>query len=195
MRKFQSSGVMVQAVALIVAALSIVGGVTFAALQSDLVIINGNSIVTAMAKLSLSKNNVTYGPVVDGYNFLGLVPGGTAVPVSGYPVYLKNEGSTPLAAKLSVAPSLSNPNDIDLTKVHVLITGIGDTNVQDLLMSDLVAADASGGIPLSTPGMRFINPSTSTGATMQVLMERDAMNGTQAGLSNLTFDFNATAAN
>ncbi|HXE10222.1 MAG TPA: hypothetical protein VN554_02240, partial [Verrucomicrobiae bacterium] len=93
----------VRAISVIVAVLVMVGGVTFAALQSQQDTLAGNTVETATANLQLSTDGTTYGSSRSGFDFNNLVPGGQAVPAAGYSVYLKNNGGTPLALKMAVS--------------------------------------------------------------------------------------------
>ena len=179
---------LVRAVGVVAAVVVIVSGVTFAALQSQQNVLTGNAIETATANLQLSTNGVNYASSQIGFDFSNLVPGGAAMPVAGYGFYLKNVGSTPLSLKLSVASVPSNPANVDLAKVNVLLTAVGSgspvqtTTVQSLL-SDGGVALTSGNL-LSGVNQQY---------KLQISMASDAFSGPSASLGNIDFAFNGTA--
>lgn len=195
MYKFKTMRPLVQAMGIITAVMVMVTGVTFAALQSQRVVLKGNSILTAVADLSLSTDNVTYSKSITGFNFSGLIPGGSPVPTSGYGVYLRNDGSTALTPRISVDPSLVNPSLVDLNKVHVIISSYGGGAGQNVTLQDLVAANTTGGLAITVTGATKILNGSNVGFTMQIAMDSDAVTGASANLSNLIFDFDATAVN
>lgn len=184
-----------QAMAIIGAIVVIVSGVTFASLQSQVVVLKGNSIATAVAELKLSKDNIIYASSLDGYTFGSLVPGGSPSPVNGHPIYLQNTGSTPLLAKLSVGNALTNPDAVNLAKVHVILSGFGGGAPQNITLQELIAADTTGGIAITVPGLSRINNGGNAGFTMQVMLDGDAVTGSSGSIGNLIFNFNATAIN
>ena len=164
----------------------------FAALQSQPGVLRGNTIQTAVASLQVSANGTTFGSTIDGYAFSNLLPGGAPSPTNGYPVYVKNVGTSPLALKLSVAGTVSNPDNVDLSKVHVIIsplTGAG----QNLTLQDLIAANTTGGISINQAS--HIIPSQIASFTIQISLDADAMTGPSATLSNIDFNFGALAVN
>jgi hypothetical protein len=184
-----------QAMGIIVATLVVVSGVTFAALQSQQAILKGNSIQTAVANLKLSADNINYSNSLDGYTFGGLIPGGNPTPLNGDPIYTRNDGTTALALKLSVNSTLTNPNTVDLEKVHVILTPFGGGVAQNMTLADLIAANTTGGIPLTIAGANHLTPSANTGFMMQISLENDAVSGASATIGSLEFDFDATAVN
>src|SRR5438309_2343932 len=110
-----------RAVGVVAGVVIVVSGVTFAALQSQQDKLTGNTIETATANLQLSTDGSNYATSQAGFDFSNIVPGGQAVPQSGYNVYLKNSGGTPLALKLAVSSTPSNPSNVDLNKVNVIL--------------------------------------------------------------------------
>lgn len=195
MYKLKTMRPLVQAMGIITAVMVLVTGVTFATLQSQQAVLKGNSLVTAMAELKISKDNITYANILDGYNFYNLIPGGSPTPTNGNPVYLQNTGSVALAAKISVSESLSNSNNVDLTKVHVILLPSGGGVPQNITLKDLVTASANGGIALTGGGLNHINASGNASFAMQIMLDSDAVNGSNANISNLIFNFDATAIN
>ncbi len=195
MYKFKTMQPLMQAMSIIAVIMIVISGVTFAALQSQQATVKGNSIVTAMADLKLSKNNQNYTNSLDGYSFTGLIPGGAATPTDGYPIYLLNGGSTALALKLSVDSSLSNPDMVNLAKVHIILSPFGGGALQNITLQDLMTANTTGGIALTGGAAAHLLAGTNTGFTMQIMMEGDAVSGAIANIGNITFNFNATAVN
>jgi hypothetical protein len=186
---------LLQAMGIITAVMVLVSGVTFAALQSQQVVLKGNSIATAVAALKLSKDNITYASLLDGYSFGSLIPGGAPTPSNGNPIYLQNIGSTALAARISVDPGLTNPDNVDLTKVHIILSPFGGGAPQNVTLQELVSPSTTGGLALTIGGLNHINASGNGGFTMQVQLESDAVAGSSANIGNLTFNFNGLAVN
>ena len=193
MYKLKTMRPVIQSVGIIAAVMVLVTGVTFAALQSQQVVLKGNTIQTAMADLKISKDAVSYATSLDGYNFNNMIPGGGASPAEGNPVYLLNTGSTTLALKLSVASGLSNPNSVDLSKVHVTLTPMAGGAPQSLTLQDLIAASTTGGIPLTVGGGGALAPNFRMFYAMRIVMDADATTSSSAVINNLVFKFDATA--
>lgn len=182
-----------QPVMVIVATIAAVGGITFAALQSQPAITKGNTIQTAVASLQVSSNGSTYSSSMDGFNFNNLIPGGQPAPSGGYAMYVRNAGTTPLALRLSVSSLVANPDNVDLSKVHVLLTPLNSSTTQNFILQDLIAAQTSGGAAV-TSASRIIS-TQSMGFSMQVSLDADAITGPSASLSNIDFSFGAVAVN
>lgn len=178
-----------------VIALSLVaisGGISFAALTSQ-DRLTGSTIQTATANLLLGVDGVNYASNQPGFSFAGIVPGGLAVPNSGYDVYVKNFGAISLALKLSVSDTITNPDNVDLSKVHVILAPLSGGTVQNFPLSMLISSNATGGVAILSPTL------LPTGGMvvykMQVSMETDAINGPSATISNLDFIFGGTVVN
>lgn len=169
----------------------IVSGVTFAALQSQQVKLTGNTIQTATANLLLSTDGLNYAATQPGFVFDAIVPGGPAVPVAGYPVFLKNAGGAPLALRLSVGSAPANLEILDLNKVHVILTPIAGGSVQNFTLQGLITATASGGQPILSPSQ--LPPGASAGYKLQVSMEGEALSGPGVTINGLDFSFGGTA--
>lgn len=171
----------------IVASMAILAsGVTFAALQSQQNVLTGNTIETATANLLISKDDTNYSASQTGFDFNGIVPGGGAVPITGYPFYLKDNGQTDLALKMSVTSVPSNVSNVDLSKVNVLLTTIGSSSSpQNFTLQSLMA---NGGVAIGN-----IVRSNSNAYKLQVSMASDAVSGNSASLGNIDFAFNGTA--
>lgn len=180
-----------RALGVVAAVLIVVSGVTFAALQSQQDTLTGNTIETATANLQVSKDGVTYSNTQPGFDFNNLIPGGSAQPTAGYPVYLKNAGGTPLSLKLAVTSTPSNPDNVDLSKVNVLLTTVGSgVPAQSFSLQGLVSSNSSGGLAITSGNL-------ATGATqqykLQVSMASDAVSGSSASLGNIDFAFSGQA--
>jgi hypothetical protein len=180
-----------RAVGVMAAVVIVVSGVTFAVLQSQQVKLTGNIIQTATANLLVSSDNSHYAATQQGYIFSNLVPGGPAMPISGYPFFLKNSGGTALLLKLAVTGIPSNPDGVDLSKVNILITSADNGSTQSFPLATLIAASATGGASILTPSQ--LTPGSSAQYTIQVSMTADAMTSSSASLGNIDFAFSGLA--
>lgn len=183
----------IRAFGVVAATIALVGGVTFAALQSQLGVLHGNSIQTAIASLQVSTNNVSFASSIDGFVFSNIIPGGQPTPTNGYPVYIKNAGTSSLALKLSVKGPVSNPDNVDLSKVHIIFEPVSAGVPQNFLLSDLIAADSTGGIAVAASSR--INPSVVNSYLVRASMDSDALTGPSANIGNIDFNFGGTAIN
>ena len=167
------------------------GGAAFAVLQSQQNTLTGNTISTATANLGLSTDGTNYTTSQAGFEFANLVPGGPAVPTTGYPFYLKNNGATPLAIKMYVSSTPSNPGNVDLSKVNVILTTVGSgTSPQSFPLESLISAATSGGISISSTAL---NPTYTQQYKLQVSIAADANIQSGASLGNIDFAFRGTA--
>jgi hypothetical protein len=162
------------------------GSAAYAVLQTQ-DSLTGNTISTATANLQISTDGVNYSTTKAGFDFGNIVPGGPAVPVAGYSFYLKNGGGTPVGLKLAVSSVPSNPGNVDLSKVNVILTTVGSgTSPQSFPLQSLVG------------GSQAILP-TALGAgdnqqyKLQASMAGDAVNGGAASIGNIDFTFTGTA--
>lgn len=172
---------------------AISGGISFAALTSQ-DRLTGSTIQTATANLLLGVDGVNYATSQPGFSFSGIVPGGLAVPTSGYDVYVKNTGAISLALKLSVVGNtITNPDNVDLSKVHVILAPLSGGSVQNFPLSMLIASNATGGVAILSPTQ--LTSGSVAVYKMQVSMEIDAVNGPSATISNLDFIFGGTVVN
>jgi hypothetical protein len=179
-----------RALGVALAVLVIISGVTFAMLQSQQVKITGSTIQTKTADLAISTDGQSYSSSISGFSFADILPGGSAVPANGYVFMLKNTGDTPLALKLAVSSTPSNPDDIDLSKVSVMMTpAVGAAQTYSL--QALIDADATGG--LSFPAPTQLSPNISNSYQIQVSMAGDAFTGSSAALGNIDFAFTGVA--
>ena len=191
MKRFKQKTAALRSVGVVAAVVIIVSGVTFAILQSQQDTLTGNIIETASANLRLSTNNVDFNDSQPGFGFMNIVPGGPAVPVNGFPFYLRNDGSTPVTLKVGVSTPPSNPGNVDLSKVNILIMRLAaGAGVQSFTLQSLIDASANGGLPMN--GGNLTN-GISQEFRLQVSMAADAVNNTGAGLEGLDLSFTGEA--
>ncbi|HET7059801.1 MAG TPA: hypothetical protein VFH99_00565 [Candidatus Saccharimonadales bacterium] len=170
--------------ATLAALILLVGGVAFALLQSQTKL-TGNSISTVSTGLLISQNDSNYGPTTAGYNFSGVIPG--AQPSQTEHFVLKNTGSTALALKLGVTSMPANPSNIDLNKVHVILTPYSTTTFmpgtpQSFSLQSLMDS-ADSGVAIDYPDP--LAASTKEEFNIQMSMDADAVSGSSASLSNI----------
>lgn len=176
----------------IVLAIIAVSGVTYAVLQSQQVKLTGNVIETATANLQIGPDGNTYSSTPQsGFAFQNIIPGGQAVPTNGYVFYLKNAGATGLALKFAVTTTPSNPNNVDLSKVNVILTPGGGGSPQSFTLAALIAANATGGLAVTTPTTLLAGAAHQY--SLQVSMAADAFSGSNASLGNIDFAFSGVA--
>lgn len=193
MKPFHTTSGLIRVIGLITAVIVLATGATYALLQSAPGLLKGNSVQTAVASLQVSQNGSNYSSSVDGYIFSNLIPGGLPMPTSGYSIFVKNVGTTPLALKLSVKPTIGNPQNVDLSKVYLQLTPSPSGTIQKISFQDLIAADSTGGLDVTQAG--HIIPSQVLSFVMRVSMDLDAISGPSATLSNIDFNFGAEAVN
>lgn len=169
-----------------------IGGVAFAVLQSQQAKLTGNSIQTATANIQISPDGVNYANTVPGFAFGAIVPGGQAMPSSGYPVYVKNIGSTPLSLKLGVSSVPANIDNVDLTKVHVILAPIGGGSIQNFTLQSLVATASTDGQLILSPAQLL--PGLVVQYKLQIAMDSDAISGPGATINNVDFSFSGSTA-
>ena len=185
---------LIRAFGVMAAVAVIVSGVTFAALQSQQAKLTGNIIQTATANLQVSPNGSSYANSLDGFAFQNLVPGGVAVPnVDTYAFYLKNAGGTPLSLKLAVSSTPLNPDNVDLSKVHIILLPADGSSAQNFTVAALMASYGSGGLAVTSASR--LTPGTAMKYSVQVVMDIDAVTGSGANISNVDFSFSGTATN
>lgn len=192
-QKKSSAGVLARALLALVVVGVVVGGVTFAVIQSQAAVLRGNAIMTASVGMQVSRDDTTYADTVDGYAFGALIPGGQATPSNGYPLYLKNTMSTKLEPRVSVAGPVANPGNINLSKVRVIIAPASGGVEQSITLSELIASNASGGVPIT--GVNKILGSGRLALTIKVALDADAYSGPGAAIDNFNFNFSGVATN
>lgn len=176
---------------LVIASLAVLtGGVTFAALQSQLAVVQGNTIQTANADLKVSTNGTTYSRSVEGFHFGAVIPGGQPSPANGYDVFLRNEGSTGLSLRLSVNAAITNTDNADTSKIKIVLTATSGQPIS-FTLKELIDSQAQGGVVV--PNIARMAPTQTLQYKVQVQMDTDAVHGSSATISNLNFLFGATA--
>ena len=192
MRRYHTFGPILRAIAVISAVGIISTGVTFAALQSQNDVLTGNTIESATANLQISKDGTQYADTVSGFDFPGVIPGGSAVPAGGNAFYLKNTGSSVLKVNASISGTPTITGQIDLSKVSVVITRYntsGTNTTQTFTAKALEDASTTGGLALTD---QLFKGNTGQYA-VQVAMASDAFVGASATISNLNLVFTGTA--
>lgn len=182
-----SNFIMARALVIIAAVLALVGGITYAALQSQRAKLTGNTIQTAIAALQVSLDGTNFADSQNGFSFAGLIPGGPAMPSSGHQVTLKNTGNAGLALRISAGGSPTNANGADFTKIRLVVTPIGGGTAQQFTLQQLLDADATGGLAITSPDM--LMPSFTAAYKLQIAMDADAVNTASATIGNLEIKF------
>lgn len=177
-----------RSLAVILAVLISAGGVSWAALQSAPAKLTGNTIETANANLQLSTDGSNFATAIPGFDFNNLVPGGA--PVGNYNLTLRNGGGVNLNLKFAVSSTPSNPANVDLNKVNVILTPIMGSP-QTFTLEALINANANGGLAITAPVQMFVGMRQAL--TIQVSMANDAFSGGSASLGNIDFAFIGTA--
>ena len=160
--------------------------VTYAALQSQQSKFTGSTIQTATANLLVSQDGTVYSTSQTGFMFSNVIPGGSLTPSNGHPFHLKKTGGTALSLKLAVSSTPANVDNVDLTKVNVLITPqIGQT--QSFTPQSLIDSYATGGTLLTNYPVLYSGYNTQF--TIQVSMAKDAFSGFSATIGTIGFSF------
>ena len=180
---------LLRAVTVMAAVMVLVSGVTFAALQSQQVVLSGNTITSATADLKISTDGVTYSSAHAGFDFTSVVPGGPDVPAAGYSFYLKNTGSTATVIKMAVSTAPTNLSSVDLTKVSIVVTRVPGGSSQSLTLASLVNGHIDGGVALTDT----LAAGVANQHKVQVSMSTDAFTGAGASLGNIDFVFTGTS--
>ncbi|HVX48004.1 MAG TPA: hypothetical protein VHA05_01465 [Candidatus Saccharimonadales bacterium] len=169
-----------------------VGGLAFALLQSH-ADLTGNSVQTDSAGLLISRDTNIYSTSVNGYAFTHVVPG--FKPSEAEPLFVENTGSAPLSLRLSMAKPPTNPDNVDLSKVDVILTPrAAGTNQAGAPESFPVQSliDSPSGMPINSPAT--LAASDHQRFDIQISMDADAANGSAASLSNLDLTFTGVAS-
>lgn len=181
-----------RAIAVLSAVGVITAAVTFSALQTTGNALTGNTIETATPKLLLSTDGAVFGDSVPGFDFKGVIPGGSAQPSSGggYLVVLKNVGDSDLKLSVGVPTSPKVTGVTDLSKVNLVITpppynGI-NYSPQTIKLSSLLAGQVS----IAIEGTLLKNATVSY--RLQVSMDSDAVSGASATIGGLDIAFSGT---
>lgn len=150
MKRLNLSSPLARAGSILSLMVALVCGITFAALQSQNATVTGNTITSATANLQVGAGRAgSFGSSTPGFNFTNVVPGGGAAPAGGYDVYFKNAGSTMLDVRLALnKTTILNPGNIDLAKVHLVLTPLDRGTPLNLTLASLYDAYDSGGTSL-----------------------------------------------
>ncbi|MGC1177221.1 MAG: hypothetical protein WA843_04075 [Candidatus Saccharimonadales bacterium] len=187
MKRSKHLKVLLRALFVIAATVIVVSGVTFAALQSQQIKLTGNTIETATANLQISPDGTNFSTAQTGFDFNNIVPGGGPGPQSSS-IFLKNAGGTTLSLKLAVSSTPVNPNNLDLSKVTVILTPTtGNNGPQSFSLQSLITSNATGGVAITSPAI--LTPGSKTQFTLQISMTADAVTGPSASLGNIDFAF------
>lgn len=190
-KKTQKLPTTIKAALIVLSIVAVSGSVSYAALVSQQAKLTGNTVKTATANLQVSNDGVNYSDSLAGYSFTGLIPGGQALPVNGYVVCVKNTGDSALALKFAISSTPLNPDNVDLTKVHVIVTPTSGGSPQNYVMQSLITPVSSGGLAILTPTALLVGESATY--HIQISMDIDALSGPSASISNLDFSFSGTA--
>lgn len=192
MKRFQhrrSLQPLLRAITVISSITILVTGVTYAALQSGQAKLAGNTIKTATASLKISLNGNDYSDTQSGLTFADVVPGAATATASTNGFYLKNLGSVPLTLKLAISSTPTNTQNVDLSKVYLVLTRTDTNAVQKLSLGSLVSANATGGTALTDS----LKAGTAADYQIAVQMDADAFSGSSADISGIDFVFNGSA--
>lgn len=171
---------------------ALVTGVTFANLNNTATLTE-NNINSATANLQVdSQGDNSFADTDPGFTFVGVVPGGSAVPSTGFAFKLKNNGGVNDAAldiKVTLGSLPSWSTSVDNNQVHLRITCDGDiTGTLDATLYHLYwFGDSLGSAPLDVVGH-------VSNCTAQVYMDLGAFSGSGAMTTpsfNIVFTGNA----
>lgn len=173
----------------IISVVFMASGITYAALQSQQIKLTGNTIETATANLLISSDGQYFATSKTGFAFNNLIPGGSPSPGDGYSIYLKNSGGTMLGLKFAISSIPTNPDNVDLSKVNVILTPIGFNAgpTQTFTMENLINSNATGGLPITSPTQILVTETLHY--TIKVSMAADAISSQSASLGNIDFAF------
>ena len=173
---------LLRSVGVICAVMVVASGVTFAALQTQNVVLEGNRITSATANLLIGNGDGQFLSTTPGFAFDNVEPGGPPMPVNGNILHLRNSGTSDLRLKLALNPNaLHNPNSVNLAKVSVVITPRSDGAVphQFSLAALQTAYTSNTAVPLD-----ITLPAGQDGEySLQVVMAADAVGSITSSVS------------
>lgn len=169
--------------------LSLLTGVSFAALQSPAAVLSGNTIASATADLRIGTSASSFSASRTGFDFTGVIPGGAGVPVSGNTIYLKNFGSANLSIKLSIPGTPTSTGTVDLNKVFINLTRVDTNFTTTLSLQQLIDGYTTGGV---ATGFNINSGATLT-FSIKVTMASDAISGSSANITGVDLQFNGDA--
>lgn len=103
--------------------ITLVGGVTFAALRSQNNVLSGSRMTSASADLGMSRSSAgPWSNNIPGFEFTDVVPGGDPGPKTGSDLFFRNNGTINLNLHFGVnLTRLTNPNALNLQKVKIVV--------------------------------------------------------------------------
>lgn len=179
----------VRAAAVVSAIAVVVSGVTFASLQSQQAVLTGNTIQSATADLRIGTSASTFAASRTGFSFDNVVPGGPAMPTDGNNFYLKNYGTATLNLKVAIASTPTNAQNVDLTKVSIILTRVDTGAQQTLSLKSLIDAQSTGGTAITDA----LNPSVVAQYKLRAVMDNDAFSGSSASVGAIDLVFSGAA--
>jgi hypothetical protein len=167
-------------------------GITYAVLRSNTIMLEGNTISSATARLLVSTDGQHFAENANGFEFGGVEPGGTVLP--GHELYFKNDGSSTLRLNVNLSTLLINPNQVRLDQVFLLLTPLAGGSAERVSFATLYDHYANGQMHQLTAQ---VAPGQIYGYRMQVEMTGSAVGSSQsaATLRNVNFLFNGASVN
>jgi hypothetical protein len=202
MFKLRKISPMVRSIGTMGAVAAIVGGVTFAQLQSSPVTLTSNTITTSANLKISSDGGHTWGASATGFTFNGMVPGGQ--PSDSHTFYIKNVGPTPVELSMSIPikPTFTtNPSGEGNSSVHDYYTYLNLSCVSGSNTFGLPSGQASSlaelfddnGTLLVGQGknqQNLIKPGDTATCTADVNMASNAIQGTVQSVTASRVDLN-----
>jgi hypothetical protein len=186
MHRTKFTGRSIYSIIILLAALTLITGVTFASLQSQPAVLSSNTISTTTAFLMVSSDGTTFNNTKPGFTFANLTPGGAAVPTAGYNFYLKNTGTANLSIKAAISSTPTNPNAVDLSKVFLNFNRSDNSLNETVSVKTLMDSYASGGTLFND----VVNAGTTAQYTVRASMAIDAYSGSNgASISGIDLSF------
>lgn len=180
-------------IAAVVAVSVVITGVTYAALQSQNATLQGSKITSATANLTIGDGQGSYAATANGFTFNNVEPGGPAMPQPANSLWLRNNGTSNLALKMTMNPaSFTNPQSANIDRIFIVIKPVSGGTAQVLSLGSLMTGYTNG-----TP--TALNFSLAAGQigeyTLQVQMSSDAVPSTMAGatMSGIDLIFSGTS--
>jgi len=86
-----------------------------------------------------------------------------------------------------------NPDNADLSKVHIMLWPGDGSSVQSFTLAALISSYSTGGLPVLSASR--LTPGTAMKYNIQIAMDVDAVTGSGANISNIDLSFSGTATN
>ncbi len=133
-----------RAITIITAAIVLLTGITFAAMQSQNAVLQGNSITSATANLLIGDSAGNYAASVAGFSFSNVEPG-SYQPSTGGIFTLRNAGTSTLQLHIGLNPThFTNQNNANLDRIFIGITPVTGGARQEFSLANLIAAYNAG---------------------------------------------------